>query len=155
MAGLAPRLAQTATGTAVTWPRGEWLGGPSAITGMNFVRVHPPGYEDWSTAGVEIGSAPVFAPWRAVDEPPGPAAVHVQGWRAYLRRDLRSYSRPEGPYRRGRDEESDVDTKPRVRCVNGLRRADASIMPLSVSANTEATFYAIAARVAAFHTTLG
>ena len=42
-----------------------------------------------------------------------------------------------------------VDTGLRVRGVDGLRVADASVMPSIVSANTNATVYAIAERAAA------
>ncbi|MET4645908.1 choline dehydrogenase-like flavoprotein [Streptomyces atratus] len=41
-----------------------------------------------------------------------------------------------------------IDPDLRVRGVSGLRVADASVMPSVISANTNATVYAIAARVA-------
>jgi choline dehydrogenase len=41
-----------------------------------------------------------------------------------------------------------VDTQLRVRGVEGLRVADASVMPSVPSANTNATVYAIAERAA-------
>ena len=44
-------VVQTATGTALTWPRGRALGGSSAINGMNFVRGHRSSYDAWVTAG--------------------------------------------------------------------------------------------------------
>jgi choline dehydrogenase-like flavoprotein len=44
-------VVQTATGTAMTWPRGRALGGSSAINGMNFVRGHRSSYDAWVTAG--------------------------------------------------------------------------------------------------------
>jgi choline dehydrogenase-like flavoprotein len=44
-------VVQTATGTAMTWPRGRALGGSSAINGMNFVRGHRGSYDAWVTAG--------------------------------------------------------------------------------------------------------
>ena len=44
-------VVQTATGTAMTWPRGRALGGSSAINGMNFVRGHRGSYDAWAEAG--------------------------------------------------------------------------------------------------------
>jgi choline dehydrogenase-like flavoprotein len=38
-------MVQTATGTAMSWPRGRALGGSSAINGMNFVRGHRARYD--------------------------------------------------------------------------------------------------------------
>jgi choline dehydrogenase-like flavoprotein len=44
-------LVQTATGTALPWPRGRALGGSSAINGMTFVRGHRGSYDAWAKAG--------------------------------------------------------------------------------------------------------
>jgi choline dehydrogenase-like flavoprotein len=44
-------VVQTATGTAMPWPRGRGLGGSSAINGMNFVRGHRGSYDAWAAAG--------------------------------------------------------------------------------------------------------
>jgi choline dehydrogenase len=44
-------VVQTATGTAMTWPRGRALGGSSAINGLNFVRGHRGSYDAWTEAG--------------------------------------------------------------------------------------------------------
>src|ERR1700755_3515874 len=44
-------LVQTATGTALPWPRGRALGGSSAINGMTFVRGHRSSYDAWAAAG--------------------------------------------------------------------------------------------------------
>ncbi|MFE2540951.1 GMC family oxidoreductase [Actinacidiphila glaucinigra] len=100
-------------------------------------------------AAREIGSAPAFDPWRAGEDLPGPATVGDQEWRTYLRRNLRSYSHPGGTCRMGHDETAVVDTDLRVHGVTGLRVVDASVMPSPVSANTNATVYAIAERAAA------
>jgi len=44
-------VVQSATGTAMAWPRGRGLGGSSAINGMNFVRGHRGSYDAWAKAG--------------------------------------------------------------------------------------------------------
>jgi choline dehydrogenase len=44
-------VVQSATGTALAWPRGRGLGGSSAINGMNFVRGYHGSYDAWAKAG--------------------------------------------------------------------------------------------------------
>jgi choline dehydrogenase-like flavoprotein len=44
-------VVQTATGTAMRWPRGRALGGSSAINGLNFVRGYRGSYDTWAKAG--------------------------------------------------------------------------------------------------------
>ena len=44
-------VVQSATGTAMAWPRGRALGGSSAINGMNFVRGNRSSYDAWAKAG--------------------------------------------------------------------------------------------------------
>ncbi|MFF0049777.1 GMC oxidoreductase [Streptomyces sp. NPDC005498] len=96
----------------------------------------------------EIGSAPALAHWQGKEALPGPDVHDDEGLRAYLLRNLRSYSHYAGTCRIGVDETAVVDPDLRVRGVSGLRVADASVMPSVISANTNATVYAIAARVA-------
>jgi choline dehydrogenase len=68
--------------------------------------------------------------------------------RAYLHRNIRSYSHYAGTCALGTDATAVVDTELRVHGIEGLRVADASVMPSPVSANTNATVYAIAERAA-------
>ncbi|MGW1759656.1 GMC family oxidoreductase [Streptomyces mirabilis] len=96
----------------------------------------------------EIGSAPALTDWRGEEVLPGPAVHDDEQWAAYLHRNLRTYSHYAGTCRIGTDETAVLDPKLRVRGVSGLRVADASVMPSSVSANTNATVYAIAERAA-------
>ncbi|MFD1522914.1 GMC family oxidoreductase [Pseudonocardia yunnanensis] len=105
------------------------------------------------TAGLrlarEIGCAEALAPWRgeeapAVPDPDDPAAV-----RAYLQGSLMPYFHYAGTCRIGIDDMAVVDPELRVRGLDGLRVADASVMPSVVSANTNATVCAIAERAAA------
>ncbi|MER5793387.1 GMC family oxidoreductase N-terminal domain-containing protein [Streptomyces sp. NPDC001980] len=96
----------------------------------------------------EIGDAPALADWRGEEALPGPAVRDDEQLAAYLRRNLRSYSHYAGTCRTGTDEAAVVDPALRVRGVGGLRVADASVMPASISANTNATVYAVAERAA-------
>jgi choline dehydrogenase len=105
------------------------------------------------TAGLrlarQIGCAEALAPWRgeeapAVSDPDAPAAVL-----AYLRGSLMPYFHYAGTCRIGIDDMAVVDPELRVRGLDGLRVADASVMPSVVSANTNATVCAIAERAAA------
>jgi choline dehydrogenase len=96
----------------------------------------------------EIGSADALTPWRSTEALPGPAVAGDEQQRAYLRRNIRSYSHYAGTCALGTDETTVVDTELRVHGIEGLRIADASVMPAPVSANTNATVYAIAERAA-------
>jgi choline dehydrogenase len=96
----------------------------------------------------EIGAAPALASWCGGEALPGADVRDEEGLRAYLRRNIRSYSHYAGTCRIGVDETAVVDTELRVHGIGGLRVADASVMPSPVSANTNATVYAIAERAA-------
>ena len=97
-----------------------------------------------------IGQAGALAPWRSEEVNPGrhisdtdTAALHE-----YLRLSLRCYFHYVGTCRMASDELAVVDPQLRVRGIERLRVADASIMPTIVSANTAATVYGIAERAA-------
>lgn len=66
----------------------------------------------------------------------------------YIRRTLTSYHHPSGTCRMGTDPASVVDPALKVRGVEGLRIADASIIPVIPNANTNATVLAIAEKAA-------
>ena len=79
-------------------------------------------------------------PARSAPHPPSPRGAAEEARRAatcrattncasYVRRSLRSYSHYVGTCRIGTDDEAVVDTDLRVRGVEGLRVADASVMP--------------------------
>jgi choline dehydrogenase len=99
-------------------------------------------------AARELGNAPAFAHWRGAEAQPGTEVRDDAELRAYLRRSLHSYFHYAGTCRMGTDDDAVVDPELRVRGVEGLRVADASVMPTPVSANTNATVYAIAERAA-------
>jgi choline dehydrogenase len=101
-------------------------------------------------AAREIGEAPSLDRWRDREVLPGPAVTDDESLKAYLRKNLQSYSHYAGTCRIGDIDNGVVDTDLRVHGVDGLRVADASVMPAPISANTNATVYAIAERAAAF-----
>jgi choline dehydrogenase-like flavoprotein len=85
-------------------------------------------------------------PWRGEETLPGTDVRDARQLRGYLRQNIRSYNHYAGTCRIGVDESAVVDSELRVYGVDGLRVADASVMPSPVSANTNATVYAIAER---------
>jgi choline dehydrogenase len=100
-------------------------------------------------AARKIGGAPALDRWRGEEVLPGLEVQSEESMRAYPRTNLRSYSHYAGTCRIGLAEDGVVDTDLRVHGISGLRVADASVMPSPISANTNATVYAIAERAAA------
>lgn len=96
----------------------------------------------------ELGRTSAFADWRAQEVLPADAINHTADVRDYIRRSLLTYFHPVGTCRIGQDNTAVVDTDLRVHGIAGLRVADASVMPSIVSANINATVYAIAERAA-------
>jgi choline dehydrogenase-like flavoprotein len=94
----------------------------------------------------EIGSSPAFDDWRDAEALPGPDVQEETELRDYLRRDTDPYYHTVGTCRIGTDPAAVVDPQLRVRGVEGLRVADASVMPTVPGANTHATVVAIAER---------
>jgi choline dehydrogenase len=100
----------------------------------------------------DIGAADALTPWRAAEFLPGPDTCDDGACRAYIRDTMTSFFHPVGTCRAGTDELAVVDPLLRVRGIDGLRVADASIMPSVVSAPTNATVLAIAERAASIIT---
>ncbi|MFF3253474.1 GMC family oxidoreductase [Actinacidiphila glaucinigra] len=96
----------------------------------------------------EIGQARALDGWRAHEVLPGPDVKDDAGLRAYARRTLASRMHPVGTCRIGVDDLAVVDTDLRLHGVDGLRVADASVMPAIPSGDIAATVYAIAERAA-------
>jgi choline dehydrogenase-like flavoprotein len=96
----------------------------------------------------EIGVARALDPWRGMEALPGPEVRSEENLRSYIRTNIRSYSHYAGTCAIGTDERSVVGTSLHVHGVANLRVADASVMPSPISANTNATVYAIAERAA-------
>ena len=68
----------------------------------------------------------------------------------FVRQYAKTVFHPVGTCRMGSDADAVVDTKLRVRGIEGLRVADASIMPTVTSGNTNAPTIMIAERAADF-----
>jgi len=96
----------------------------------------------------EIGTATALDHWRGEEVLPGPGAHDDDGARDYLRMNLLPYFHGVGTCRIGVGVGAVVDPDLTVYGIDGLRVADASVMPSIVSANTQATVYAIAERAA-------
>jgi choline dehydrogenase len=96
----------------------------------------------------EILHAAAFAPFRGAEIYPGDAITSRQGLEEMLRRKAETIYHPVGSCRMGADPSSVVDCELRVRGVEGLRVADASIMPRLIGGNTNAPTIMIAEKLA-------
>lgn len=96
----------------------------------------------------QIASAKVLSRWRGPVLAPDIDMEDDAACRAYIRTTASTYFHPVGTCRMGSDPLAVVDSHLRVRGVEGLRVADASVMPTIISANTNATVLAIAERAA-------
>jgi choline dehydrogenase len=96
----------------------------------------------------EILHAAAFAPFRSAEVFPGDAVTTRQDLEAILRRKAETIYHPVGSCRMGADSSSVVDCQLRVRGVEGLRIADASIMPRLIGGNTNAPTMMIAEKLA-------
>jgi choline dehydrogenase len=93
---------------------------------------------------------PALASFVVAETQPGPACQSdEQIIEAYLRQGSTTYH-VAGTCRMGADERSVVDTRLRVRGVQGLRVMDTSIMPTLISGNTNGPAMAMAMRAAEF-----
>lgn len=96
----------------------------------------------------ELFAQPAFDPYRGAEVAPGPG---IQGDKAlddFIAGAASTIFHPVGACRMGLDEGAVVDEDLRVRGVEGLRVADASIMPRIVSSNTHAPTVMIAEKAA-------
>ncbi|MFD8922672.1 GMC family oxidoreductase [Streptomyces sp. NPDC059569] len=93
-----------------------------------------------------IGQGQALEPWRGEEVLPGPGVQTAEDVHRYLCKSLRTYSHQVGTCRMGTDDMAVVDTDLCVRGIEALRVIDASVMPTIVSANINATVYAIAER---------
>ncbi len=98
----------------------------------------------------EIGAAPALREWGARELYPGPRVTSDEDLRSYLRSTVLTYHHQAGSCKMGIDDAAVVDPELRVYGIDGLRVADASIMPAVISGNTNAPSVMIGERVADF-----
>jgi choline dehydrogenase len=84
----------------------------------------------------ELAAAQPLADWRAREALPGDDVRDEAGLRDFIARGTGTYYHPVGTCRMGLDRMAVVDPQLRVHGIEGLRVADASIMPSIVTANT-------------------
>jgi choline dehydrogenase len=100
--------------------------------------------------GQEIMAQPSIAKYVVNEFMPGPEIRTRAAYEDYVRRESRSGYHPVGTCKMGEDEMAVVDPQLRVHGVEGLRVADASIMPRLVSGNTNAPSIMIGERASDF-----
>jgi choline dehydrogenase len=88
--------------------------------------------------GRRLAATQAMAPWVSEEINPGADADSDEAILGWIRRTGGTIYHPSGTCRMGGDPESVVDPELRVRGIEGLRVADASIMPTVVSGNTNA-----------------
>ncbi len=93
-----------------------------------------------------IGAAPALREWGAVERYPGPSA----DTRDYVRETAITYHHQVGTCKMGTDAVAVVDPRLRVHGIEALRVADASIMPMVTTGNTNAPSIMIGERAAEF-----
>jgi choline dehydrogenase len=86
-----------------------------------------------------IGLAPALSDWTLREVVPGPDTLTAGALTGYIRQAAGTSFHPAGTCRMGVTSDCVVDPQLRVKGVDRLRVADASIMPSIVSANTNAT----------------
>jgi choline dehydrogenase len=96
----------------------------------------------------EIAASEPLAGYLRGEATPGAEVEDDDAIRAHVRLFAKTIYHPVGTCKMGVDELAVVDPKLKVRGLEGLRVADASIMPAMVSANTYATTLAIAEKAA-------
>ncbi|MFI0367344.1 GMC family oxidoreductase [Actinomadura sp. 1N219] len=97
----------------------------------------------------EIVDAPELrANWGARELYPGPLAESTDGLHSYIRRSVVTYHHQAGTCAMGVDDHAVVDPELRVHGVEGLRVADASVMPAVPTGNTNAPAIMIAEKAA-------
>jgi choline dehydrogenase-like flavoprotein len=98
----------------------------------------------------DIGASAAFAPWRKDEVAPGRGAATRKDIRTYVQRAVGTYHHQVGTCMMGPDNDVNAVVAPdlRVRGVEALRVADASIMPTVTTGNTNAPTIMIGERAA-------
>jgi choline dehydrogenase len=108
------------------------------VAGMGFIRQATSGREFWDE----------LSPGHHREVYPGPDLRADAELRDFIRHSVGSYFHPVGTCRLGQDERAVVDVQLRVQGIDGLRVADASVMPAIPNAHPNATVLAIAEKAA-------
>ena len=95
-----------------------------------------------------IAGARAFDRYRGKELLPGAGATSRADIAAYIRNAVETVYHPVGTCKMGRDSMAVVDSSLRVRGIEGLRVADASVMPHVPSGNTNAPTFMIAEKAA-------
>jgi len=96
----------------------------------------------------EIAATAPFAQHAGREVQPGPDVADEQALRAYVCNSVNTIFHPAGTCRMGTGDDAVVDPALRVKGVEGLRVADASIMPRIIGGNTNAPCIMIAEKAA-------
>ena len=97
-----------------------------------------------------MGASDALAAWGAVERYPGPSIVSDDDVRQYVRDTAITYHHQVGTCKMGVDAAAVVDPTLKVHGIDGLRVADASIMPTVTTGNTNAPSIMIGERAAEF-----
>ena len=84
----------------------------------------------------ELNTAAAFAEWGPREVLPGGHVQDEKGLRDFIARAASHHFHPVGTYKMGTDDRAVVDPQLRVHGIEGLRVADASVMPAIPSVNT-------------------
>jgi choline dehydrogenase len=96
----------------------------------------------------EIGEASALSPYKGAEIIPGPGAADNESFSRYLRYNLMSGFDYAGTCRMGADHMAVVDADLRVRGIDSVRIADASVIPSIPSFGIGPAVLAIAERAA-------
>ncbi|MEI9887700.1 MAG: GMC family oxidoreductase N-terminal domain-containing protein [Rhizomicrobium sp.] len=95
-----------------------------------------------------VFATPVFAPYRATEFLPGATVAGDAQWRDYVRATAATVHHPAGSCRMGVDDDAVVTPELKVRGIEGLRVADASVFPKLMGGNTNAPVMMVAEKAA-------
>ncbi len=96
----------------------------------------------------EILNAPAFERYNSVEYAPGPEIQDDAGLKEYIRGNAVTVHHPVSTCRMGNDKDSVVNAELRVRGIEGLRVADASVFPTLIGGNTNAAVVMVAEKAA-------
>jgi len=95
-----------------------------------------------------VFATPAFAPYRATEFLPGVSVDGDDAWKDYIRATAATVHHPAGSCRMGTGDDAVVTPELKVRGIDGLRVADASIFPKLMGGNTNAPVVMVAEKAA-------